>query len=320
MLSGIWAILYYGSALLLPLLVAAIIAALLDRPTEKFKKWGFPHWLAMTVSLILMSVAVFLLFWLISSQIGNMADDWPTIKEKATEKYGLFGEWTKRIFQIDPARFVDNDPGLTDRLKRISKLFVTSLTDLFAQSFIILIYTVLFLMQKRMFMRFFKKMFKNENAGSDILTGPSRIIGNYMFGKGIVMFFLFIVYYLGFTLGGVNVENKIEDSLDEISTTAIAGIRFLTPYLFNLDVRMDSMLRPQISLSREVMVFPRTAIFGMYEYQANFGWVDDLAIGNNFEKEVTWNAGIEYFLSRNLSLMGSYDNRFGAGGGLSIRF
>ena len=28
----------------------------------------------------------------------------------------------------------------------------------------------------------------------------------------------------------------------------------------------------------------------------------------------------EYFLAKNFSLMGSYDNRFGAGGGLSVRF
>ncbi len=120
--------------------------------------------------------------------------------------------------------------------------------------------------------------------------------------------------------GGVNIENEMEDSLEELNTTAIAGIRYLTPYLFNLDVRIDSELRPQLSLSREIMIFPRTAIFGVYEYQADFGWVNDLPAGDNFEKEVTWSAGMEYFLSRNFSLMGSYDNRFGAGGGLSLRF
>jgi CopA family copper-resistance protein len=120
--------------------------------------------------------------------------------------------------------------------------------------------------------------------------------------------------------GGVNIENEMEDSLDELNTTAIAGIRYLTPYLFNLDVRIDSELRPQLSLSREIMIFPRTAVFGVYEYQADFGWVNDIPHGDSFEKEVTWSLGLEYLLSRNFSLMGSYDNRFGAGGGLSIRF
>ncbi|MCJ7758398.1 MAG: multicopper oxidase domain-containing protein [Gillisia sp.] len=120
--------------------------------------------------------------------------------------------------------------------------------------------------------------------------------------------------------GGVNMENEIEDSMDQISTTAIAGIRYFTPYMFNLDLRLDNKLRPQISLSREIMIFPRLSVFGEYEYQADFGWVDDLPEGKNYQKEETITVGAEYFLSKNFSLMGSYDNRFGAGGGLSVRF
>ncbi|MDA3822132.1 MAG: multicopper oxidase domain-containing protein [Bacteroidales bacterium] len=124
---------------------------------------------------------------------------------------------------------------------------------------------------------------------------------------------------------GVNIDNKIEKSLDEISATAIAGIRFFTPYMFNLDLRVDNKLRPEIRLSRAIMIFPRTAIFGNYEYQADFGWVNELTKeGTNepvdYRGETTWSAGVEYFLSINFSLMASYDNRFGVGGGLSIRF
>jgi len=120
--------------------------------------------------------------------------------------------------------------------------------------------------------------------------------------------------------GGVNIENEFEDSLDKLTTTAMVGLRYLTPYLFNLDVRIDNKLRPRISLSREILIFPRTAIFGSYEYQADFGWVSDFPNAIDFEKEITWNVGLEYFLSRDFSLMGSYDNRFGAGGGVSLRF
>jgi hypothetical protein len=120
--------------------------------------------------------------------------------------------------------------------------------------------------------------------------------------------------------GGVNMENEVEDSMDQINTTAIAGIRYFTPFMFNLDVRVDSKLRPQIGLRRAITIFPRTVLFGRYEYQADFGWVDDLPQGDNFKKEVTWSTGVEYIVSKNFSFMGSYDNRFGAGGGLSARF
>jgi CopA family copper-resistance protein len=124
---------------------------------------------------------------------------------------------------------------------------------------------------------------------------------------------------------GVNVENEIENSLEELAPTAILGFRFFTPYMFNLDMRIDNQARPEIRISRSIMIFPKTVIFGNCEYQADFGWVNNLTEEGTNEPidyigETTWSAGVEYFLNRNFSLMASYDNRFGAGGGLSIRF
>lgn len=120
--------------------------------------------------------------------------------------------------------------------------------------------------------------------------------------------------------GGVNFENTSKDNLNNITTTAVIGMRYLTPYLFNLDVRIDSKLRPDISLSRSIMIFPRTVIFGYYEYKANFNWSNKLPSGINYQKDITWNSGLEYIISKNISVFGSYDNRFGAGGGFSFRF
>lgn len=120
--------------------------------------------------------------------------------------------------------------------------------------------------------------------------------------------------------GGVNIENKTRNSLDQFKTTAVVGIRYLTPYLFNLDVRVDNELRPRIALGRSIMIFPKLSIFGYFEYQLDLGIVNNLPVGKDLTSETVWSAGAEYFLSRNISLMGSYDNRYGAGGGLSVRF
>ncbi|WP_040506509.1 multicopper oxidase domain-containing protein [Gillisia limnaea] len=160
------------------------------------------------------------------------------------------------------------------------------------------------------------------NLVTSNIRNQFNITAEYGWNKNLEAEFSYERYLFDYlrVFGGVNVENEMEDSIKELNTTAIAGIRYLTPYLFNLDVRIDSELRPQISLSREIMIFPRTAIFGVYEYQTDFGWVNDLPAGDNFKKEVVWSTGLEYFLSKNFSLMGSYENRFGAGGGLSIRF
>jgi CopA family copper-resistance protein len=120
--------------------------------------------------------------------------------------------------------------------------------------------------------------------------------------------------------GGVNVENTTRNSLDDIKTTAVVGIRLFTPYMFNVDLRIDNELRPRVGIGRSVMLFPRFIVFGYYEYQLDAGWVNDLESNVGYTQEIVWNAGAEFLLSKNFSLMGSFDNRFGAGGGLSIRF
>ena len=120
--------------------------------------------------------------------------------------------------------------------------------------------------------------------------------------------------------GGVNVENSVEESFDNPSITAVAGVRWLSPYLFNIDMRVDNKLRPRIGIGRSIMLFPRLSAFGYYEYQADFGVVDREDGSTDYQGETVWSAGMEYMLGRNFSLMGSYDNRFGYGGGLSVRF
>jgi hypothetical protein len=68
------------------------------------------------------------------------------------------------------------------------------------------------------------------------------------------------------------------------------------------------------------MLFPKFSIFGYYEYQFEAKRKNNPENKITYSQEIVWNTGAQYLLSRNFSLTASYDNRFGAGGGLSIRF
>jgi len=160
------------------------------------------------------------------------------------------------------------------------------------------------------------------NLTSSNLRNQFNLLAEFGYNKNLEAEVTYDRYLNDFVrvFGGVNVENEMENSLDELSTTAVVGIKYFTPYMFGLDVRIDNHLRPQIGLSRELMIFPRLSVFGNIEYQVDFGLMDAEESAHDFSSETVWSAGAEYMLSRNFSLMGSYDNRFGAGGGLSIRF
>ena len=96
----------------MPLAVAVIIAILLDKPNKKMIQWGFPRWLALTLSVLLMLLIFSLLFWLIASQINVIANDWPTIREKATEKLNTLTEWTNQRLNWDYKDYVNNNEKL----------------------------------------------------------------------------------------------------------------------------------------------------------------------------------------------------------------
>ena len=125
---------------------------------------------------------------------------------------------------------------------------------------------------------------------------------------------------------GANAENEEGGTLDDAQLTGMAGIRFFTPYMFNLDFRVDNQLRPRISLEREVMVLRGLLLFGKVEYRIDPGAVNDLellgptAMQRGYAQEWKWNAGAEYLLSRCLSIKAGYDSRFGGGAGLSWKF
>jgi CopA family copper-resistance protein len=160
------------------------------------------------------------------------------------------------------------------------------------------------------------------NLVASNLRNQFNLTAEFGYNKNMETEFTYDRYLNDFVrvFGGVNVENEVENSLDEISTTAIVGIKYFTPYMFDFEISIDNQLRPRVRLGRELMIFPRLSIFGNFEYESDFGFINDMEVGQSYASELVWNAGAEYMLSKNFSLMGSYDNRFGAGGGLSIRF
>lgn len=108
--------------------------------------------------------------------------------------------------------------------------------------------------------------------------------------------------------------------MEEIETVGRLGIRWLLPFFIDSDLSVDHQLRPQIGFSTAIPLFSRLELQGGWQMSADFGLISNLENGVIWEREHTWNVGLELILAKNWSLMGSYDNRFGAGGGIVMRF
>jgi len=119
---------------------------------------------------------------------------------------------------------------------------------------------------------------------------------------------------------GANLENENRGKLDRLNAVGQVGIRYLLPFFINADLSLDHQIRPQLSLSAEYLIFRRIAIFWKYEVRPDFGVVITLDNGTTVEVGQVWNAGLDVIISKNISITGKYDSRFGGGGGITYRF
>ena len=110
----------------------------------------------------------------------------------------------------------------------------------------------------------------------------------------------------------------LEDISAEIK--AKAGVRYLLPYFVELDLSVDSQLRPEIGLEYELLLFPWVEFFVAWAWTADFGLINRLSDSTIMAHDFEWTLGLHYILSKNISLTASYDNHFSWGAGLHWKF
>jgi len=86
----------------------------------------------------------------------------------------------------------------------------------------------------------------------------------------------------------------------------IAGIRYLLPGNFWSEAWIDHEGEARITLERELMLTPRSGIFGEVEYDTRDNWSSQ--------------AGLSYIVTQYLSVTALWDSDYGVGAGLTIRF
>ena len=134
---------------------------------------------------------------------------------------------------------------------------------------------------------------------------------NYEMEAGYEYFFtdLFRIY------GGIEAHNSKEGYWGLINSADLAGkigIRYLLPYLIELDVGFDHKLRWELELEYELLLLSRLEFF------ADWQWTEYLATKDRKSKKrkQQWSLGLDYILSKAFSFRGSYDNHFGWGLGI----
>jgi predicted PurR-regulated permease PerM len=202
---GVVTMLYLGTSIILPLLIAVLFATAVNGPTERLKKWGLPKAFAITIVMILLIGFFSIILVIISWQVNIISSDWAEIQSKATNKMTELNQWVNELLGINPFEYLSDSNFMSQKIRTFATGMFGSIASTTSQILIILIYIVLFLLQKDMFHNFLKKLVKTEEEEtvSMILQESGSIVNKYLVGKGKIMLILFVAYYIGFLAGSV---------------------------------------------------------------------------------------------------------------------
>jgi len=154
----------HGKEILSPLIFAMLFAILL-LPVAKFfeHKIHLPRSASSGLAVILFIAVVGGIFYLIGSQISNLASDWPQLQAQVTTSFGDLQDWIANHFDINAKKQMKYVHSATSQILDNSTAAigttVLSLSSMLLFLVFMLIDTFFLLVYRRLLMRFFSSCF-----------------------------------------------------------------------------------------------------------------------------------------------------------------
>lgn len=215
--------------ILTPVLLAFLFAVLL-LPIFTFlkEKFKFPRHLAAIVCLLIFISVIVGILVFISYQVTDMANDFETIKKNANSFITEIHKFIRENFKVsigEQKKYLDTVT--KDSVKNGQATLgsaIISISDVFLDGTIMIIYTFLFLIYKEHFKLFLAKLISKENHSvlKDILSQIKLSINNYIVSLIIEMLVVSVLTSLGLWIIGIKYF---------ILLGLITGILNLIPYI-----------------------------------------------------------------------------------------
>lgn len=228
-LIAIFTALYFGSEIISPVLLALLFAIML-RPVVSFlmRRLKFPHLIASVFAIILFLTIFLGVFYFLSVQIGDMANDWDKIKRNFIFHIEHLQQLIRDNFHVSKKEQNDFITKTTkdsmDTGKAIIGTTLTSFADILLNATLVPIYTFLFLYYQNHFTKFLCKLYKPEHHKKlrEVLYQIKVAVQSYVTGLLFEMVAVSVLTSIGLYFIGVEYF---------ILLGIITGILNLVPYI-----------------------------------------------------------------------------------------
>lgn len=226
-------ILDYGQTLLLPLVVAALLALLLNPVQEKLKAWGVGNGLSIAGATLVLIIFFGGIFAAIGQQAADFGENWPETQEKLSVQLNKIRTDYDLQGIIPKLRVQDSQAGGEDLMKKLPvtsdgiMAFLSGSFGVLGDFMLMFIYVILLLGQKDRLREFVLRVSPDEQRGITHRTlNESRdVVQKYLRGYVILIAILATIYSIGFFAIGMDYAVLI---------ALLVAVMALIPYIGNI--------------------------------------------------------------------------------------
>ena len=218
-----------GKEVLAPLSFGFLFSILL-LPIANFlqNKWHFSRGVSTLISILILLLGVFCLFFFLGSQLSGLADDWPNLQHNLQNNFSELQNWVKSNFHLNAQKQLDYlRKGATDALSSGASFIggmILSVSSVLMYSVFALIFTSFILGYRSQLNRFFIAVFPSDvsHLVKDVIFQVQHVIGSYVIGLLLEMAIVISLGITAYLIIGIKYA---------ILLGFIAGVLNLVPYI-----------------------------------------------------------------------------------------
>jgi predicted PurR-regulated permease PerM len=243
-LSLIGYFLFISQEILIPLVLAILLASLLLPLNKRLEKKKLPRVAAISISLILSAVVIGLIIYFITYQISGFLDDLPTIRERLGNLSLTIQKWVRETFGVTIRKQNQYLNETAAQMKQSSAGFLGqtfgTLTEVLSYLVLLPLYSFLILYHRGMIKKFIIDVFKgtSDRPITEILNASQSVSLNFITGLLIEMSVVFTLNAVGFLILGIKYP---------VFLALVAALLNLIPYIGMLVANIFCMLITLIS-------------------------------------------------------------------------
>lgn len=227
----VFGILYFASAVLIPLTFGAVLSMLLLPICHWLQSKGMNNGLASMLSLVALLIVVTGVITLLQYQLSDLAEDLSKIDDRVTTMVAELKNYVKQHFGIshrEQQKMINEQKsGGMEKAAGMVTGLLGSLAGIMVDTILVLVYTFLFIYFRGHFKKFILRLFKPDNREETavVLGDASKVAQQYLGGLGLMIVMLWIMYGIGFSIAGVK---------NAVFFAILCGILELVPFAGNI--------------------------------------------------------------------------------------